>query len=208
MYDALSVPERKNPAAAIEAFLEATRPGDIKAHLVIKVSNLDKTPAHATWLRGMVEGHDNMSLVEGYLDRDSIYSLIQSCDAFLSLHRAEGFGLGLAEAMLLGKVCIATGWSGNLQFMSPDNSMLVGCDVVELERDYGPYAAGGHWADPNVAEAAAAIRGLCLEPGLGEALGKAGRNTIAGDFSAEAVGAQVMARLVEIAEQSGIARAG
>ncbi len=208
MYDALSVPERKNPEAAIDAFLAATASGDVDAHLVLKVSNLDKTPAHAARLRQRIAGQGNISLVEGYLDRETIYRLIQSCDAFLSLHRAEGFGLGLAEAMLLGKVCIATAWSGNMEFMNSNNALLVDAQVVELAEDHGPYKAGRHWAEPDQGQASAAIRRLCLESGLKERLGAAARASIESDFSAAAIGARLFARIRDITEHTDTAQAG
>ena len=78
-----------------------------------------------------------------------------ACDCYVSLHRCEGFGLTMAEAMYFGKPCIATGYSGNLDFMTPFNSYPVGYRLVELERDWGPYEAGDHWAEPDVEHAAA-----------------------------------------------------
>lgn len=208
MYDALSVPERKNPEAALEAFIQAAEAGDLNGHLVLKVSNLDKTPAHATRLRQKIAGRTDITLIEGYLDRGSIYSLIESCDAFLSLHRSEGFGFGLAEAMLLGKVCIGTAWSGNLQFMDPDNAMLIDAEVVELDQDYGPYRAGQHWADPDIGQAAEAIQRLCRDSALREQLGAAARQSIETDFSASAIGHQLFARLQDIGKQTGATKTG
>jgi glycosyltransferase involved in cell wall biosynthesis len=209
MYDALSVPERKNPEAAINAFLTALESGDIDAHLAIKVSNLDRTPDHGSALRKLAEASGHITLIEGYLNRSTVFGLIQSCDAFLSLHRSEGFGLGLAEAMLLGKVAIATDWSGNRQFMNADNSLLIASELVQLARNYGPYEAGQYWAEPSAEQAVEAILRSCQEPELRRTLGERARDTIASEFSEAAVGARILDRLQTIAEETeGLSKAG
>jgi glycosyltransferase involved in cell wall biosynthesis len=209
MYDALSVPERKNPEAAINAFLKARESEEIDAHLAIKVSNLDQTPDHGSSLRALAKASGHITLIEGYLDRSAVFQLIQSCDAFLSLHRSEGFGLGLAEAMLLGKVAIATDWSGNRQFMNASNSLLIPSELVPLTRDYGPYAAGQSWAEPDAEQAVDAILRCCREPDLRRALGERARETIATEFSEAAVGARILARLQAIAQETeGLSKAG
>jgi glycosyltransferase involved in cell wall biosynthesis len=71
-------------------------------------------------------------------------------DVYVSLHRSEGFGLTLAEAMAMGKPVIATKYSGNLEFMNSTNSLLVDAEIVETDRSYGPYPRGTRWADPNI----------------------------------------------------------
>ncbi len=195
MYDALSVPERKNPQAAIEAFLQATAAGDIDAHLLIKVSNLDKAPDHGAALRQCVSANPALHLLEGYLKREQIDQLIQTADAFISLHRSEGFGFGLAEAMRLGKVAIATNWSGNMQFMNEDNALLVDSHLVELDQDHGPYQAGQQWAEPDVAHAATLIRKLCLEPKLADQIGNTAREHMASEFSPASMGDKIANRL-------------
>ena len=209
MYDALSIPERKNPEGAVRAFLESVAPGDIDAHLVIKVSNLDRTPEHAETLRRLIDGNPRVHLIEGYLDRPRIEQLLMSCDAFLSLHRAEGFGLGLAEAMQMGKVAIATGWSGNLQFMREDNSLLIDYRLSELAEAHGPYDKGQFWAEPDTSAAAAAIRRLCQQADLAERLGDAGRQTVETELSRRRLGEMIEERLATVSnETAGLTRAG
>ena len=73
-----------------------------------------------------------------------------SADCYVSLHRSEGFGLTMAEAMLCGKPVIATGYSGNIDFMSDADSFLVPYRMVTIDRTHGPYKAGYHWADPDL----------------------------------------------------------
>ncbi|MEP5766282.1 MAG: glycosyltransferase family 4 protein [Halieaceae bacterium] len=202
MFDALSIPERKNPLAAIAAFKQAQADAEIDAHLVIKVSNLDKTPDHGDQLRQEVGADPNMTLLEGYFSHDEIYRLIACCDAFLSTHRAEGFGLGLAEAMALGRAAVATGWSGNLQFMRPDNSVLLDYELVPLQVDLGPYRRGQLWAEPSVAVTAERIVKLSQQPQRLRELGDLGRKTMAEEFSSQAIGAQIAARLEALSQQS------
>ncbi|HVH34927.1 MAG TPA: glycosyltransferase, partial [Tahibacter sp.] len=105
-------------------------------------------------------GDDRILLRDGFLDRDGMWSLQAACDVYLSLHRAEGFGLGLAECMALGKPVIATAYSGNLQFMDADNSCLVPYRLVPVNEGEYPDWRDQHWAEPDVAAAAAHLRRL------------------------------------------------
>ena len=89
---------------------------------------------------------------------------MSSCDAYVSLHRSEGIGLTIAEAMGLGKPVIATGWSGNTDFMDVSNAFPVGYRLVELEENVGPYHAGEVWAEPSVEHAAELMRFVVDHP--------------------------------------------
>ena len=209
MFDALSVPERKNPEAAIRAIDAAITEGSTDAHLVLKVSNLDKMPEFAERLRARAESHGDLTLIEGYLDLEDVYRLMSVCDVFLSPHRSEGFGLGLAESMLLAKPVIATAWSGNLEFMTEDNSILVDCTETMLVEDHGPYKAGQVWAEPDERELVEAIKSLCEDSEKRQSIGEAGRRTIQSGFSKDSIGRRIMARLEVISEtEQGLARAG
>lgn len=207
MFDALSVPERKNPEAAISAIESAVAQGCTEAHLVLKVSNLDKVPDFAASLRDRVGSQGNVTFIEGYLEAQEVHRLMSVCDAFLSPHRSEGFGLGLAEAMLLGKPVVATGWSGNLEFMSADNSVLVGYREVELVKDHGPYKMGQKWAEPDAEELVEAIVFLSGDVQQRTSLGIRARETIASEYSASAIGQRLLKRLKLVSEQS-LASAG
>ena len=85
-------------------------------------------------------------------------ALFASIDSYVALHRSEGLGLGMAQAMYLGKPVIGTGYSGNLEFMNSENSLLVNYTMTELEEDSGPYERGTHWAAPDVEHAATLMR--------------------------------------------------
>lgn len=100
----------------------------------------------------------NIRLLDCNLTREDKHELMRSADCYISLHRSEGFGLTLAEAMMCGKPVIATGYSGNLDFMSDEDSFLVPYKLITIERSCGPYKAGFHWADPDLDYAADVMR--------------------------------------------------
>ena len=156
MFDLQSQLHRKNPLSTIRAFQKAFRRDDA-ATLIIKATGGDVHPADLAELRQMCAA-DKVILVEEHMSRARAYGMIAMCDCFISLHRSEGFGLGLAEAMLLGKPVIATGYSGNLDFMSRENSMLVDYQLVQIEEDRPIYTRGNFWAEPSIDHAAFYLR--------------------------------------------------
>jgi hypothetical protein len=122
-----------------------------------------------------------------------------ACDAYVSLHRAEGTGLTISDAMALGKPVIATGWSGNTDFMTVGNSFPVGYELTALRDGVGPYRAGDPWAEPSVGHAAELMRRVFEDRGLAAERGRAARRTIEADFSAAAVGRLIRRRLDAVA---------
>lgn len=186
MYDTQSVIERKNPQGAIEAFVRAFGPGDDAVSLVLKVnSGGDREVAQ---LRRLIAEHPNIHLVTETLSRHAVDSLMASSDVFVSLHRAEGFALPIAEAMALGKSVIATGWSGNMDFMDRESAVPVPYELTELSRSYGPYSAGQRWAEPDVAEAADAMRKLAADSALRDAVGARAAATIKQTLAPSVIG--------------------
>jgi glycosyltransferase involved in cell wall biosynthesis len=157
VFDMLSFIERKNPFGLIEAYRRAFGPGFHDTSLVIKVTKLDQFPEHRGPLERAVASVSG-NLMDGYLGRSELDGLFNVCDAYVSLHRSEGFGLTIAEAMSLGKPVIATAYSGNADFMNVTNSYPVEYRLVELEQDHGPYRKGNWWADPDLDHAAAQMR--------------------------------------------------
>jgi glycosyltransferase involved in cell wall biosynthesis len=162
---------RKNPFAAVAAFRGAfgDRPDRI---LVLKVSHPEHAPADFARLAQMARA-PNIRLETRTLAPDDRHALTACADIVLSLHRGEGFGLVLAEAMLLGKPVVATGWSGNTDFMDGTNAALVGYRLVPARDDRSVYR--GLWAEPDVAQAAVLLRTLADDADLRRDLGARAR---------------------------------
>ena len=194
MCDVLSVPERKNPLGVAQAF-RAAFPEHEAVRLFLKIGNLEFQPDLNAHLADLAKADPRITLLTGYLSRPDLWTLMASIDCFVSLHRAEGFGLGMAEAMACGKAVIATPWSGNVDFTRVENALLVDYSLVELDRDLGPYRRGQRWAEPDVASAAQAMRRIAESRELRERLGERGRQTIAREISPEALAPLVDTRL-------------
>jgi glycosyltransferase involved in cell wall biosynthesis len=196
MFDLDSVTARKNPQGAIDAFRRAF-PRAVSAALLIKVTGTGTSKNHTEQiaLEESVRGVPGVFLTDQRLSRARVNGLLAACDGVVSLHRSEGFGLVLAEAMSLGKPVVATGWSGNMDFMTNANSCPVGYELVRLERAYGDYPIGAQWAAPDVDHAAHFMRRLVHEPAFRDPLGDRARQTIATQFSPEAAGLRYRRRL-------------
>ena len=155
---------RKNPLGAIAAFRAAfgDRPDRI---LLLKIGDPGHFPAEFAALRDVVAGSPNIRLETRTLPRADTDALTACADIVLSLHRSEGFGRVPAEAMLLGRAVVATGWSGNMEFMDADSAALVGYRLVPARDPRGVFEApGAVWAEPDTGEAAAALRRLADDP--------------------------------------------
>jgi len=196
MFDTHSIAQRKNPFGSILAFQKAFTATDNSVQLLIKINNADD--ANLKVLRSLVGDYQNIVLLDAYLDRAQIDSLINCCDCYVSLHHAEGFGLGPAEAMSLGKVALLTAWSGNMEYMRSNNCVAVQYSLKTLGKDYGPYEAHQYWAVPDIDHAAAEMRDLAQNPARVRSLGEQARKTIEQEFSADAVGARMRQRLHSI----------
>lgn len=197
MFDTKSVLERKNPLGVVHAFKKAFRDDDEGVGLILKFNNPDYDQPIMRALREEIGGQ-NIFVIDRLLSRDQLTSLIDACDCFVSLHRSEGFGLGPAEAMSLGKPAIITNWSGNVDYMTTDNCVPIDYQLVKLGRDYGPYKAHQHWAEPNLEQAAHWMQRIVAEPELAKTIGLRGHETINSQFSPQAVGRIIQARLQEI----------
>lgn len=197
MFDTKSVLERKNPLGVVRAFQNAFCSDDQSVGLILKFNNPDYEQPVMQELRAEIRGQ-NVHVIDRLLSREDLTSLIDACDCFVSLHRSEGFGLGPAEAMSLGKPAIVTNWSGNVDYMTGDNCIAIDYKLVELGCDYGPYKARQHWAEPDLEHATHWMKKVVAEPELARAIGLRGRETINTQFSPQAVGRIIQARLQEI----------
>jgi glycosyltransferase involved in cell wall biosynthesis len=205
-FDYLSVFKRKNPLAAIEAFRRAFAPGE-GAGLVVKCINQDRDPDAHAQLRAAVAGHPDIEVIDRYMSPQDNSSLTALCDCYVSLHRAEGFGLIPAEAMWLGKPVIATAYSGNLDFMTPSNSLLVDYRLVPVGAGADPYPPDAQWAEPDAAQASSFMRGVFDDPDRARALGARAAAEIRRTHSPEAAG-RIMRRRLEAIRATGRARPG
>ncbi|MEA2647271.1 MAG: hypothetical protein QOE92_2354 [Chloroflexota bacterium] len=176
-FDFYSVAKRKNPTGLIEAFKRAFQPGDGPV-LVIKTLNADKRPEDSAALHAAAEGRDDIIFFDRYMTAEEKNSLIGLCDCYVSLHRSEGFGLTLAEAMALGRPVIATGYSGNLDFMNDDNSYLVKWRPALVGEDVWNYPASGRWAEPDIEDAARLMRHAQEHPEEAAARGRRAQEDI------------------------------
>ena len=198
LFDLNSYAERKNPRAVIAAFRLAALPA-AGAALVIKVQNVAGNEAAFAALQASLADLPHTVLLTATLSRADIYALEAACDCFVSLHRSEGFGLAVAEAMYLGKPVIATDWSATAEFVDASNGCPVRAPLVTLDRNHGPYGKGSTWADPDPAHAAEHMRRLFADPTLCATLGAAARATIEARFSPAVIGTRYRRRLEAIA---------
>lgn len=190
-----SVMARKNPFGALDAFERAFGGRATPASLLIKVSGAHSHAADWAALVERIGARPNVHLTDRALPRARVNGLIAACDAVLSLHRAEGFGLVLAEAMALGKPVVATGWSGNMDFMNDRNSCPVGYELVTLDRTHLDYHAGQQWAEPDVDHAAHLMRRLIDDEVSRAETGERAAETIRSNFSPAAAGRRYRRRL-------------
>lgn len=168
---------RKNGVGALRAFAAAFEGRD-DAVLVLKVNGIARHAELDRAIAAMPPG--SVVVVDSYLSYADVLGLYAACDAFVSLHRAEGLGLGLMEAMLLGKPVIATGWSGNMDFMDDACAGLVRytfAPVVDTQAAYAPgqFARPQLWAEPDPLDAVQCMRGLVEDRAFAQRLGDAGR---------------------------------
>lgn len=161
-FDTSSYVARKNPAAAIETFrkLRDQRPYD-DLQLVLKVKG---DMATAEFIQSLAVQSQDVLIIDEQLNTFRVQSLIRCADAFLSLHRSEGYGRGLAESMSLGTLSVGTNWSGNVDFMSPDNSLLIDYDMVPVQAGEYPFGKGNHWAEADPSDAASQLQGVIDSP--------------------------------------------
>lgn len=178
--------DRKNPEGAIRAFAKAL--SDKKdAMMILKTVASSEFPERVQELRGLVDGlgiADKVKFFDDYLTQRDVLNLTNACDVYLSLHRAEGFGLGIAEAMSLGKPVIVTDYSSTTEFCNASNSIPVGYKIVKMgASDNKLYSAAERWAEPNVDEAAQALSRLYADPKLRSSLGAAAKESILSQYS-------------------------
>ena len=189
-----SVMERKNPLGLIASFRRAFGK-DEPVDLVLKTTSFGNYDSQLAELAAAA-GTANVHIVDRVLDKHDIVALMDSCDAYVSLHRSEGLGLTMAEAMLLGKPVVATRYSGNLDFMNDDDSLLVDCEVVPVRGTIPPYTVpGARWGQPSVAHAAELMRRVYDDVPFREGLGRRAKLSAERSLSIEAAGRRFAERV-------------
>jgi glycosyltransferase involved in cell wall biosynthesis len=174
---------RKNPDGAIAAFRRAF-PDAGAAQLALKVSGVDQNPHQLERLRALTADLPSVRIIDRTLPAGDLAALIRCADVVLSLHRAEGFGLLIAEAMWLGAAIVATGWSGVMDMLDEDNAMLVRFAKVAVRPgDYPSVAPGSQWAEPDIGHAAECLRRLAEDPALRDRLRGQARRRAQEQFS-------------------------
>ncbi|MDE2334859.1 MAG: glycosyltransferase family 4 protein [Rhodospirillales bacterium] len=197
-FDLSSYASRKNPQAVLALF-ERLREADPFAdiQLVLKVKNIED--GAEDWAREAgIPPSPQIKVIATPFDALGVRGLIAACDVFVSLHRAEGFGRGLGEAMALGRLALGTGWSGNTDFMTPENSLLVRHKMVRVRQGAYPHGKGQSWAEADIAHAAELLAPVLADPSRGRALAERGRREVLTRFSNRAVGLRIAAALAEL----------
>lgn len=214
-FDSFSFAQRKNPLAVLAAFARAF-PDVPRARLVIKTQNKDYVTdpvQHRMWQRieGVIAADPRIMLMNETLSYADLVQLKAASDCYVSLHRSEGWGFGMIEAMNLRVPVVCTGYSGNMEFCSDATCWLVDYTEVAVEReDYLFVRRGQKWADPDIEHAARQLRAVWADPAARAAKAEAAFRNVRANFSPQAIGKRYGARLHQILEQigNGTARPG
>lgn len=196
-FDLDSIFQRKNPLGLIEAFKSAF-PKETGARLVLKSINGERHAEDIRKIQDAIGKRRDIICMDRYVSREEQHAMIASCDVYISLHRSEGFGLTVAEAMAFGKPVIGTAYSGNMDFMSDENSILIPYRMVEVGPGSDPYPPDARWADPDLDEAARAIRRLFEDGGLRQRLGEKAADDVETRHSPAVRATLIGKRLTEI----------
>ncbi len=198
VFDYLSTVQRKNPVGLIEAFKRAFGPGE-GPQLVIKTINGPLRPLSEEEVLWAADGRQDIHVIDRSLTAQELSGLMAACDCYVSLHRAEGFGLTLAEAMAIGKPVIATGYSGNVDFMDDENSYLVDFEIGRVGPECEIYPPEGEWAEPSVEHAAKLMQHVSANAEEAAAKGRRAGADVERQLSPQATGGRMRERLEELA---------
>jgi glycosyltransferase involved in cell wall biosynthesis len=194
MFDYFSVFERKNPIDVIRTHILAF-PDESGPKLIIKTVNGSKYASQQEKLRFAVGTRADILIIDKYLSREQLHSLMNECQIYISLHRSEGYGLTLAEAMSLGKPVVATAYSGNMDFMNESNSVLVPYELVPVGDDAFPYEKTAHWAQPDIDFAAKAVRELSIDSDRRIEIGEKAKYFVTSEFTMDKTSDFVLERV-------------
>jgi glycosyltransferase involved in cell wall biosynthesis len=197
-FDASSIVERKNPQCLVDAF-EAEFSEHDRVRLILKVSNAQDAPELSGYLDALVERNSRCVVLRQTMESDELSRLVRACNCYVSPHRSEGFGLTVAEAMVLGLPVIATNYGGTVDFVTETVGFPLRYRLVEVDRNHGPYAKGAIWSDPSREHLQELLRMVVAQPHAAAEKGRRARARMLQDYSAAAVGRRIDERLVAIA---------
>lgn len=195
VFDFNSYLARKNPWAALRAFRKAFPQGGEPVRLVLKIMNTRADDPRWCAFAEEASQDRRILLLDGTMDRPDVLGLFAACDAYVSPHRAEGFGRTLAEAMLLGKPVIATGYSGNADFLTEETGYPVSGRIVPVGEGEYPFGTGLAWADPDSDHLAWNMRSVWENQEGARMRALNGRKLIGSRHCARAVGAAYRQRI-------------
>ena len=194
VFDLASSFDRKNPLAAVRAFRKAF--GDRKdVQLVLKYQHPEADAQAAGLIERLARRAANIRTICETFPEERVYALLRACDCFVSPHRCEGFGLNIAAAMYLGKPVIATAYSGNMDFTTPENAFLVDYDLVSIRQDTGYYKANYVWADPSEDHLAALLATVMKCPEEAKRRAEYGQRAVRERLSSQAVAEAIKRRM-------------
>jgi glycosyltransferase involved in cell wall biosynthesis len=200
-FDYFSFPQRKNPLGVLRAFREAFPDLNANIGLVIKsTGSEDHHPPIRRAIREAQAADPRIVVIDRGMDRREMLGLIRACDCYASLHRAEGFGLGMVEAMMFGRPVIGTAFSGSTDFLSEETGFPVPYKLRPVRSGEYVWTSGQVWAEPDHSSAVRLMRQVYEEPGLRQARAAAGQAFARARYGPEAVGAAVEAALRVIYE--------
>jgi glycosyltransferase involved in cell wall biosynthesis len=198
LFDWNSFVARKNPAAVVGAFRRAFPESDQNVSLVLKTMMAQPDSHGFRDLCALIEHDPRIRIINEPWSRGRTLGLISVCDAMVSLHRAEGFGRTLAEAMALGTPVIATGWSGNLDFCNGETAAIVPAELVRVEPGAYPFGEGRMWAEPDVQAAATLMQRVRSDEEYRLRLARNGQSWVADHYDIRKVGHRYRERLEAI----------
>ena len=206
MFDYLSTIERKNPLGAIAAYRQCFGPRD-GAQLVIKTMNGVHRPERRREVEASADRSD-ITLLDGTFSGAERDALVASCDCLLSVHRSEGFGLALTEAIAAGKPVVATAYGGNVEFMPPECSYLVRYGMTRVGGGCEHYPPQARWAEPDIDHAAAQLRAVFDDRERSSRRARDAQRHVLELLAPERIGRLMRERLFAIREAGGASPAG
>jgi glycosyltransferase involved in cell wall biosynthesis len=204
LFDGNSWLSRKNPLAGVHAFQKAFSAREIGVGLVIKAMNIRSGNPMWEEVMRIAAKDSRIYILTETLSRQAVINFMSSCNAYVSLHRSEGFGRVIAEAMLLGQPTVTTNFSGNVDFCTDQTSFLVGGEFRSLAVEDYIFSDGQYWCDPDIDTAALRMREVLEDTAKRETLAAAGKKLIKSRYSVAAVSADYHVRLSALFAKLGV----